>query len=279
MGTILGIVPVIALFAIVVVFHISMNFARYLGGWRRATDRLAQRYKGQIHRGPFPFFYPGATFNYGRTNCRLRNKRGKIHESGLQTDLVLQWPDKKMNFLLTGGNARHVGWAISGLKEVTLQDASFKEAFSIQASDPEKVTRMMNSNVQWAFEQLRRHTFKKSLYVSIRGGKMMISKSGFIKDYSELDDFVRFGLALYDQLVVADVQGIEYLNEQVAKVVEDVKCPICSESVEEFMVVCLRCKTPHCYDCWQYNGRCATFACDETRYVRMDDRVKYAKDV
>ena len=70
--------------------------------------------------------------------------------------------------------------------------------------------------------------------------------------------------------MLGKVSGIEFVREDEAAVVNDVKCPICSEEITHDMVVCTRCKTPHCHDCWQYNGQCATFACSETRYVRAD---------
>jgi hypothetical protein len=38
-------------------------------------------------------------------------------------------------------------------------------------------------------------------------------------------------------------------------------CPVCREKIEDAPVVCFRCKTLHCLDCWQYNKRCAIYGC------------------
>ena len=53
---------------------------------------------------------------------------------------------------------------------------------------------------------------------------------------------------------------------------EDFRCPICSNEVMQDMVVCKRCKTPHCAECWEYNGKCATFACMEERCIRVQEQ-------
>jgi hypothetical protein len=61
--------------------------------------------------------------------------------------------------------------------------------------------------------------------------------------------------------------GIEILDEPFppAATAEAV-CPICSTKIApEALVVCRRCETPHHQDCWEFNGRCSTYACGEKR--------------
>lgn len=38
-------------------------------------------------------------------------------------------------------------------------------------------------------------------------------------------------------------------------------CGVCGSSMSEDIVYCDRCGTPHHRRCWEYNGRCATYAC------------------
>ena len=45
-------------------------------------------------------------------------------------------------------------------------------------------------------------------------------------------------------------------------VVEGV-CQVCGTEMTE-AVLCARCRTPHHKECWEYMGRCSTFACGET---------------
>ncbi|HLF94547.1 MAG TPA: RING finger protein [Planctomycetota bacterium] len=45
-------------------------------------------------------------------------------------------------------------------------------------------------------------------------------------------------------------------------------CQICGGTlVEGALVRCAKCSTPHHRDCWEFNGRCSTFACGERRAV------------
>jgi hypothetical protein len=39
-------------------------------------------------------------------------------------------------------------------------------------------------------------------------------------------------------------------------------CPICTTALREPLVRCLRCRSPHHAECWDYLGRCATFGCE-----------------
>ncbi len=44
-------------------------------------------------------------------------------------------------------------------------------------------------------------------------------------------------------------------------------CQVCGVALAQGAVVgCRRCATPHHRDCWDFNGRCSTFACGEIGY-------------
>lgn len=38
-------------------------------------------------------------------------------------------------------------------------------------------------------------------------------------------------------------------------------CPVCGEEVGAAPEICPACDTPHHWDCWEYNGGCATYGC------------------
>jgi hypothetical protein len=40
------------------------------------------------------------------------------------------------------------------------------------------------------------------------------------------------------------------------------RCPICTSTLSEPIIRCLRCQTPHHQECWRYFGRCSTYGCD-----------------
>jgi hypothetical protein len=158
-----------------------------------------------------------------------------------------------------------------GVQLVNLPHSNDFSEFCVFSNKPEDACQLLSPGTQWPIKQLAhlRNPSRETpsdLSIAINHGKLTIAKSGFIKDYQMLDDFVRFGLELFDQLMLTTSQGVTFVDDASAVIVDDVKCPICSEVIRHDMVVCVRCKTPHCLDCWQYNGQCATFACQEVRY-------------
>ena len=144
--------------------------------------------------------------------------------------------------------------------EMDLPSASF----TVYANDEQKARDMINATTSWQIQQLM-ELGGTGAEIDIHGGKMRIAKPGFIKEATRLDDFVRFGLDLFDQFKLAVNKDLQFVSEGEAVVVDDVHCPICSGKIVDQMVICVRCKTPHSADCWEYNGQCSTFACNETR--------------
>ena len=45
------------------------------------------------------------------------------------------------------------------------------------------------------------------------------------------------------------------------------ECPVCGSVMEEGVIRCEACRTPHHRECWQYMGRCTTYACRGRRFV------------
>jgi hypothetical protein len=43
-------------------------------------------------------------------------------------------------------------------------------------------------------------------------------------------------------------------------------CQVCGSGLTEDVVLCVRCRTPHHRECWEWTGECSTFACHETRF-------------
>lgn len=46
------------------------------------------------------------------------------------------------------------------------------------------------------------------------------------------------------------------------------ECQVCGAAMQERVVFCAKCKTPHHEECWYYNGSCSTYGCREIRTTR-----------
>lgn len=271
MAVLFGIVSIFIVGALVLSMFAAL--LRRLNRWNRIYDEINKRYCGQLFRG-YLFSAPKLWFNYGRTSVRVQNKRGFRYPRKKSTELALQWQDHRtLRFEIedgvsaSGSNDRARRWS-PRLYRVLVGDSEFDNGFQVQSNAPDAMIGLLTNSVRWQLRQLVGHGKHHHIHVSLKRGTLRIVKPGWMSSAVELGDFVRFGLELFDRLVLAECEGIEFKNEDSVTLVENVTCPICSEKIVSQMVVCLRCKTPHCMDCWQYNGQCATFACEEKRYVK-----------
>ncbi len=268
LGVLFGLVAVLVIGTIVVRMFAAL--LRRLNRWNRVYDEINKRYHGQLFRG-YLFSSPKLWFNYGRTSARVQNRKGFRFPRRKTTELALQWQDHRtlrFEIVDVASVVEPVRRWTPQLYPVTAGDPEFDSQFRVQSNAPDIVARLLTNGVCWQIRQLSGLGNIHRIQVSLRRGTLRITKPGWMTSAEELGDFVRFGLELYDRMVLAECEGIEFHNEDALSFVENVTCPICSETIEDQMVVCLRCKTPHCMDCWQYNGQCATFACEEKRYVK-----------
>lgn len=249
---------------VVAYFAIGLVTVRF-GRWAKSYITLAKRYHGNVF---FPMGKPRMSFKYGDVYCVLKNTTSR-HKSNRQTQLVTKWRDRRLKLLITSINDPAKYSRTRNLHRVHVNPESDVpgEHFSVFTNLPDVVNQMLNPTTIWQIRQLIRHDGRSGIEISIQVGQMRVSKPGYIKESQTLDDFVRFSLELLDQFKLALNQDIKFVAEKDAAVIEDVTCPICSGKIYGQMVSCVRCKTPHCADCWEYNGQCATFACNETRFT------------
>jgi len=204
-------VVAILFFAILSTFTFVVSKLKRIGNWSQTYRRLAKRYgaKSKDFRNnamdlaiALGFKKPSLYFNYGRTFCRLRNLNRPEFSTGRSTEMLMNWPDRKLKLIVSTSPNQPSG-RLGLYKQVFIDQPKFQSDFYVSSNRPEVAKRMLNT----------------------------------------------------------------FVNENQASIVVDVKCPICSEEIMHDMVVCNGCKTPHCRDCWQYNGQCATFACGEKRFL------------
>ena len=232
-----------------------------VGRRKQLYEQLATRYGGVVTRNVF--FRPTMRFRYGKTQGQLKSKRKR---RGVETTvLILDWHDISPSFHVstpdfpvqaTGKMPHHLDASALG----------FGDPLTLRTNLPDEFKKIMCQSVRWKIEQLAAQFGNRSVSIFLNRGKLTFTKPGAIRNAQQLGDVVRKCLELHDQLLLTLSKGVEFVDEEQATVLDDVKCPICSEEVGERMVICVRCKTPHCRDCWDYNQTCATYACNETRF-------------
>lgn len=234
----------------------------------RAMDALARKYHGiALSRG----FHPQVQFPYFGSNCTVGTRSSWTDPVRRQTFLRLPWPNRKLALEVAAPPLAE-RLSKSGTSILLTGDDEFDRNWAIRTNDLELAQKWLDDNFRWRFRELHRASGSVPLALRIERGLLTIVHGAWLDSLPELDDFLRLGLQLVDQLRVAEVRGIEFVNAGQATVLDDVVCPVCSERIGTEMVVCVRCRTPHCRECWDYNTHCATFACGEKRFFTTAKR-------
>ena len=234
--------------------------------WNRSYQAIAQKYGGASQAGGIAG-RPAARFQYGQTACFLTNIKTRTRHGGPFTKLSIKWDDHRFRLEIFPSWRNTRLWKLSGMQEYEVGNKEFNERYHVRTNNKEMANAFFSDGVFWQIDRLRTFLNKDDIYVAINRGFLMIQKPTFIKGFTELDDFVRFGTELFDQAMLNRTTGIEFVQTTEAQVLEEVICQICGDQIRTDLVYCVRCKTPHCHECWQYYGQCSTFACGETRYV------------
>lgn len=238
------------------------TFKIQVGRKKQIYQKLATRYGGAVVKRIF--FLPAMRFRYGDIQAYLKSqrKRGGPEQTVLTLD---SWQDVRLRFQISTPD--HATEAVRGVSdELDARALGFANPMVLRTNSTEELRKMLGQSARWKIEQLIAYLGTGSALIVLKRGKLTITKPGAIRDFQQIDDVLRICLELHDEFLLAISKGVEFIDDQQATVLDDVRCPICSEEVGEQMVICVRCKTPHCKDCWQYNHHCATYACNETRF-------------
>ena len=243
---------------------------KQFGKWNRAYSQLEGHFVGKSKTGGatygFGFIKPTLAFDYGRTSCLLQNQTNSIFSNGKITELAMHWPHPNLKLQITTLLNAKIERGTKKILPVEFKQVAFNSQFAVHTNQFEQVNKVLNYNVQTLLIRLLKLSQPYQLNITIKRGKLLIQKPGFLKDVGTLHNFIRYSLDFFDQLMLVSAVGLAFLNENNATVLESITCPICSGAINEQMVLCERCKTPHCRDCWEYNRQCATFACQGTSY-------------
>lgn len=243
--------------------------------WRLEYQAVGQRYhnKHTVNAGVStftPFSRPMLNFNYRDTHATLASRHSVgFPDHKRETRMSIMVPFNIVDMELTTGELNDWRWAKNSMRKIVFDQPEFQATFKSVSRQPIEAKRQINKAIRWQLEQLRQSSPSGQLRIQLVSRKLNIAVPGDLRNCQPIDDFVRMCLKLYDLFAMLDSVGLNFINEDEVTLLESVKCPICSEEIATKTVCCIRCKTPHCEDCWSYNGECATYACDETRFTEV----------
>jgi len=236
----------------------------------RSWQRFAQDRQGEMHTRQL-FQSPRVSFIHQGARALL-----SVHEPGenggpLQTQLTYTVPEGWPYRLEIVPQRRPDDGSSSSANDVRVGDDAFDARYVVKANDEKFAREYLDGPSRQAVEDLRKLLGNDRVLVSMNPSRLMIRKESVIDAPETLEALASLAGRLHDRLATCwqRVNGIEILDEPEAPAEGgDVVCQICGSKIApEAKVVCRRCSTPHHEDCWEFNGRCSTYACGEKKFA------------
>ena len=234
--------------------------------WNQAFAGAARRFGGDLKFGGW-FSYPQLRINYGQTFARLTTYTIDGSRGPRCLELIIQFPDARFRCeVLPKPPCWQLISETPGLSQVEFAWDDLRHRWQVRADDGDEARAFLSAGVRWQMDQLWQTPEMAEVALSVRPGWMLIRKRWTSTRGTDVEQFVEFGLALFDQAALTRTVGIEFVEDG-TQVVEQAQCRVCGDVMEHDIVYCRRCKTPHHRECWEYNGACSTYGCRETIYL------------
>ncbi len=238
-----------------------------LTGWMKVCHEVAQRFHGYCS---FSWWgRPQIRLRYSNVLYVLRYPWWNQKFAGDRTELTVHGFDWRVKMWIGTRPPDFRFWEGWRMRPVELKDGKFTHRPLAFANQPEIARRMLSRSALTSLGRIQALAPDGHFEVSISQGKLTLSLPGHLRDALPLEQFLRVGIELHQQFQHGILgEGIEFISTDEVRVLNEIICPICGVNIQRDLVTCTRCLTPHCRECWEYNGKCATYACGETTFHR-----------
>ncbi len=230
------------------------------GRWNQAFAHVAQQYRGSLTSGGW-FSEPSVRLMYGTAHARLSCY--SLHRYGKTVlQLVIEQREvRSRSEMLSRPSTVTLVPNLNGLTEVELNWGQQFARWEVAAADYDETRHQVTDAVRLALDRLWLHPLPGDTAVSLLPGWIIVRKVWDTPRAADVAQFIELACSLNDQLQLAGAAGIEFLTSDEAQVIDDALCSVCCEQLTEGVVFCVRCKTPHHRECWEYSGGCSTYGC------------------
>jgi hypothetical protein len=193
-------------------------------------------------------------FTGGGLRFNRRGFEARVEFAPGQMDILFDTRDLAVESIqLKPAGVWHDMKAMFGRKDYEVGDESFDSTFEIHASGGEFAAGVLSPEIR---SVLKSAVIFGNFFWRLSPAGFMLRVRTVPPNRKELDD----------ALPGSDGKGRVMLGVVRMKIDAEAMCRVCGASLAEGGVVsCVKCSTPHHKDCWEFNGRCSTFAFGETR--------------
>ena len=149
-----------------------------------------------------------------------------------------------------------------GVADFEIGDRKFDEIYALATTKEATARSVLTPELRTVLLALERW-FPLVLRVTPSG--VMLRAKRVLYEMDAMEKLVNAAFQVVDSLRLPERDGVEMVGER-QESLREASCDVCGASLKQGIVVrCARCSTPHHKDCWAFNGKCAVFACGETR--------------
>lgn len=247
--------------SLVAMIAFATNASSRAGRWNQAFAHVAQQFRGAYAAGGW-FSEPSVRLMYGTAHLRLSCYVLTGHSGRSVVQLVIEQKEVRCRSeIASQPQAVRLVPVVVGMAEVELDWGQQFARWQVLAAEYEETRHLMTPAVRLALDRVWLHPVPSDTAVSLLPGWIVIRKVWDQPRSGDIEQFVELGCALNDQIQVAGVAGIEFIASDEAQVIDAALCSVCCEVLASEVVFCVRCKTPHHRDCWEYSGGCSTYGC------------------
>jgi hypothetical protein len=230
------------------------------GRWNQAFAHVAQQFRGSLTSGGW-FSDPSVRLMYGTSHARLSCYSLSRYGKTVLQLVIEQREIRSRSEMLSRPSTVTLVSGLDGLTEVELNWGQQFARWEVAASDYDETRHLMTDAVRLALDRLWLHPLPSDTAVSLLPGWIVVRKVWDTPRAADLAQFVELACSLNDQLQLAGAAGIEFVTSDEAQIIDQAQCSVCCEQLAERVVFCVRCKTPHHRECWEYSGGCSTYGC------------------
>ena len=234
--------------------------------WNQSYGQLAKRLGAAFIPSGW-FGYPLVRFHHSsgervRVGPFLSRARGRQ----LYTQVQIDWHDARFQCEIYPRTGRIRPRRLANVNDVFVGSRQFASMYQVRSNDALNLVHLLNETVQWQIEKLRRFGQTPIIHIYFNYGRLIVAKPEAIRDSVQLDKFVRLALDFFDQAIMTRSEGIDFVEQQAQIQAVNAVCLVCGDRIEQELVYCSACNTPHHRECWLYYGACSTYGCQETTF-------------
>ena len=254
-------VVLLVLAGLIAVPAILVSYFRGLRRFEETCGRVAERLGGVCRGGGWS--EPEISFDLEGRRALLTFFGGSKHASPYTRVTVNLAGSSPGTFKLAPHGFGDTLAKLFGAQDLEIGDPVFDRAYVIKANPPSLAGEIFRPDrrreVIRSVASLAEHGHP---LVEITGSSLSVQTGAKLTDEACILDIVKRAGDFLGCVVGAPL-GIEWVE---GTSTSPGRCQVCGSELTERVVRCVKCRTPHHRECWEYAGECSTFACRERRF-------------